>query len=258
MSKHKPQPTPTPNTPPLKDEKPTLGGAARALLESKGIDPDSVTLAEDVSAEKPLSAEAATETLLSVITQRLDAVKQDGETHLQALERVIAESKVDGPVFNLGRSEGQSDVLVSVRKAFDPEDREHMTGDLAMSRTLTVLSGLHAIRQGDELPDLTAARIVQEHRDMQTALQPAFSTLGANANTRGILMSHVKGSGPDYDTGGQYQVTLVSVEDGAVRLSPLVDLGPKGSPSPVMSFGVAADHVLKRLEDFLRPKAHRS
>lgn len=160
MSKHKPQPTQTPNTPPL---------------------------AEEAPAEKPLNAEAATETLLSAITQRLDGVKQDGETSLQTLERVI-----------------------------------------------------------------------REHGDMAAALQPAFDTLGAKANTRGILMSHVAGSGPDYDTGGQYMVTLVSVEDGAVRLSPLVDLGPKGTPSPVMSFGVAADHVLKRLEDFLRPKAHRS
>lgn len=242
MSKHKP--TPTPNTPPLKDEKPTLGGAARALLESKGIDPESVTLAEDVSAEKPLNAEAATETLLSVLTQRLDGVKRPGESHLDAMERVIGAASSHATLVKLldtgdgWTPEFAADTLASQRRAIAGLLKQAGREDIDQARAVSLL--------------------LSEHRDMSAALQPAFDALGAKANTRGILMSHVAGSGPSYDDGGQYMVTLVSVEDGTVSLRPLVDLGPKGSPSPVMSFGVAADHVLKRLEDFLLPKAHRS
>ena len=244
MSKHKPQPTPTPNTPPLKDEKPTLGGAARALLESKGIDPESVPLAEDVPAEKPLTAEAATETLLSVITQRRDAVKRDGETPLQARDRAIGPASRHATLAK----------LVDIDMGSPEANAHHLEWTFH-----GVLRALKELGRDDKMnPAGAVEQLVREHRDMATALQPAFDALGPKANTRGILMSHVAGSGPDYDTGGQYQVTLVSVEDGAVKLSPLVDLGPKGTPSPVMSFGVAADHVLKRMEDFLRPKAHRS
>ena len=39
------------------------------------------------------------------------------------------QAKVDGPVFNLGRSEGRADVAVELRKIIDPTDEQHLSLD---------------------------------------------------------------------------------------------------------------------------------
>lgn len=163
MSKHRPS-SPPPNTPPL-DEIPVTG--------------------------QSLAAEDSTEAMLSALHRRLGSVALDGETSLQALERIL-----------------------------------------------------------------------REHRDLAAQVQPAWDALGLKANTRGILVHHARESSPSYDTGGRFGVTLLTVEDGKVSLASVAEVGKdeQGTQTitPLMSYGTAQDHIDKALEDFLRPKAHRS
>lgn len=42
-------------------------------------------------------------------------------------------SGVDGPIYNLGRSEGRSDVIAEVRRILDPGDAHHWNADGVMS-----------------------------------------------------------------------------------------------------------------------------
>jgi len=45
------------------------------------------------------------------------------------LAKLKADAAVDGPIFNLGRSEGWSDVSVRLRKILDPNDDLHLSLD---------------------------------------------------------------------------------------------------------------------------------
>lgn len=176
----------------------------------------------------------------------------------RAVKQLLEDVRTDGPVFNSGRREGQDDVLVQVRSAVDPEDTEHMTGEAAMARVTTVMDGLRAVAHDGEHQDTTLGRILRERDDALAQAQATHSVLGPHANARGILMTHVAESGPDYDTGGRYRVATITVSGGVVDIREIYDLGPNGEPSPVMQYGTAVDHVEKRVDDFLRPKAHRS
>jgi len=48
---------------------------------------------------------------------------------IQELDYLREENKVDGPIFNLGKAEGQADVAVQLRKIVDPTDQLHLNLD---------------------------------------------------------------------------------------------------------------------------------
>jgi hypothetical protein len=47
----------------------------------------------------------------------------------RTIEELEKQAAVDGPVFNLGRSEGRADVAVELRKIIDPNDEQHLSLD---------------------------------------------------------------------------------------------------------------------------------
>jgi hypothetical protein len=48
---------------------------------------------------------------------------------LEEIDRLRSENKVDGPVYNSGRSEGRADVKAQFTKIVDPEDEQHFSID---------------------------------------------------------------------------------------------------------------------------------
>lgn len=87
------------------------------------------------------------------------------------------ESQVDGPVFNLGRSEGRADVAVQLRKLVDPEDLNHwnLDGTLAevarlvqaapLLKELLAILSQHCGERGDSEGAVeTLKRLVKESR----------------------------------------------------------------------------------------------
>lgn len=44
-------------------------------------------------------------------------------------EAPVEPGKVDGPIFNLGRSEGRADVAAELRRIIDPSDEQHLSLD---------------------------------------------------------------------------------------------------------------------------------
>jgi hypothetical protein len=67
-------------------------------------------------------------------------------------EKAQGLSKTDGPVFNSGRSEGQSDVKVMVRKIVDPDDSENLDLDGVLKKVQDLVTNFK--RAGDEIADL--------------------------------------------------------------------------------------------------------
>jgi len=49
--------------------------------------------------------------------------------------------RVDGPVFNLGRSEGRADVAAMLRQVVDPEDKLHLSLDGALNLVAQLVNG---------------------------------------------------------------------------------------------------------------------
>ena len=65
---------------------------------------------------------------------------------LDEVARLRALSKVDGPVFNAGRAEGQSDIKARLRKIVDPEDQNHWDIDGVMSEVERLRKDLELTR----------------------------------------------------------------------------------------------------------------
>jgi hypothetical protein len=113
-------------------------------LESKGIDTSDldikityfqVSYGEGVKNEKlneqHLSKEDEEEIRIAFENNEYVALSYVGQL-LKEIDYLREKCKVDGEVFNLGRSEGQSDIAVMLRKIVDPEDKKHLnlTGSL--------------------------------------------------------------------------------------------------------------------------------
>lgn len=248
MSKQKP--TPPPSAPPLTGRTTNPEGsamAARVDAAAAQVEAGTITTPEAYlkaleppAVGQPLSAEAAQEAMLTALHRRLGAVALDGETSLQALERVIEEAA--------GYRRGLSN---------DSSTDDGNTG-LSHFYLSDLTRQLWPQGQEGEKPPAILARVIRERDDALAQAQATHNVLGPHANARGILMTHVAESGPDYDTGGRYRVATITVSRGVVDIREIYDLGPNGEPSPVMQYGTAVDHVEKRVDDFLRPKAHRA
>lgn len=66
---------------------------------------------------------------LNIIETYAKKLGWDEQMNTTAAIWLADRARVDGPIFNLGRSEGQIDVKVMVRKLVDPEDVEHLSID---------------------------------------------------------------------------------------------------------------------------------
>lgn len=138
------------------------------------------------------------------------------------------------------------------------ESKHGPTAEAATEALLeSLLHRLAGERDGDEAPVAVLERIIREREEYRQQLQPAHDALGKHANARGVLLSHVAGSGPSYDVGGRYRLALVTVKDGEVSISEAADV-VAGVASHEMPFGLVRDHMEKRMEDYLTPEAHRS
>lgn len=248
MSKNKP--TPPPSTPPLMEvtAPDPLAPADREQIE-KGLNALGYTAAVGL----PLTAEAAQEAMLASLNSRLGAEAIAGETSLQALERIIREREAARADYKRLAN------LVDIDSGGSPEfNADHLMVTLKDIRK--TLEGFGLDDSAD--PARGVRELADQNRSLRAAVQPSFDTLGTNANARGIIIHHVRGSGPGYDVGGRYGVSYLSVEDGTVKLTALQEPGKdeagKSGIYPTMTWGTASDHLDKALEDFLRPKAHRS
>ena len=84
---------------------------------------------------------------------------------LEEIDLLREKCKVDGEIFNLGRSEGHSDIKVKFRKLVDPEDKNHfnLEGVLKEVEHLVNFKNqatelLDIIRQSDALKEFACER----------------------------------------------------------------------------------------------------
>jgi len=84
---------------------------------------------------------------------------------LKEVDLLREKSKVDGEIFNLGRSEGHSDIKVKFRKLVDPEDKNHFNieGVLKEVESLVefkkqAIELLSIIKQSDSLKEFAYER----------------------------------------------------------------------------------------------------
>lgn len=280
MSKKTPQPTPTPSTPPLRQPEPvgvsdTSAGIRESLtrgLQSVGHDP---------MPEPQPNADAASEKLLADLLAVLTplAGTRGNQGAVELLETIVEESRSYRALAAVLRPElrdGETEEAAITR--LSSETRAHQSlvkvldtgegwtayyaADTMRAQRVAIADALREANRHDVDQARAVRELLREHSDMRAALQPSFDTLGANANARGVIIHHVKGTGPGYDEGGRYGVTYLSVVDGAVSLAAIQEVGrdEKGASGiyPSMTWGTASDHLDKAVEDFLRPKAHRS
>lgn len=82
----------------------------------------------------------------------LDFVKKVA-TVIEGLEQKVAklkeEARVDGVMFNLGRSEGHADVAARLRRIFDPHDMEHLDLDAVIRRAGVIKAAHDALDHSD-------------------------------------------------------------------------------------------------------------
>lgn len=174
------------------------------------------------------TAEAATESMLGELLLQLAPYQDDGETAPVALCRLLQSLEV---------------------LEYDRLD----IGDI--NNVLTFDAGMPPT--GGRSEGARVRALVEKVKTLEAQLQPAHNALGKHANARGVILSHVKGSGPSYDVGGKYRLAMVTVKDGQVDLAEAADV-VAGQASHELPFGLVRDHLEKRLEDYLTPEAHRS
>lgn len=82
------------------------------------------------------------------------------------------ETAVDGPVYNAGRQEGQSDIAVRLRKIVDPSDANHWNVDACLAEVERLLDQLAAAQK----------TITANKRAMQMALDNMIDQCDTSQN----------------------------------------------------------------------------
>jgi hypothetical protein len=281
MAKDKSRP---PSTPPLKQEQPAAGftSAADVVREAhrrNGEIAGATVAQEAVSGEEARRLSDAVQPALRepALTTQLDACEKcgqsgeakGGEYPCEKCGRPVLHD--DAPVTEEKRGptehEARETLLEDLLAILAPMRREGETAPQVAQRMVDTLAGLAPVvqaLQAEAAPDETLAEAMARVRGYareavgyKAQLQPAHNALGKHATARGVIVSHVASTSKDYDTGGRYRLALVTVEKGVVTVSEAVDV-MAGAVSEELTFGLVRDHLEKRVEDFITPKAHRS
>lgn len=252
MAKHQKPPEKKPEQPAMKDgdrvQMQTAVGPITLIADSSvppgefRLQPQEPALTTQAQSEDESPTEAAQpnaehaqEQLLAALQNLLAPERQEGEGPLKALERIISEARI-----------GRADDL-TIR---------------SVNNMLEFEAGMPVKKHGDE--DERVRELAQRHKqavrerdELAAQLQPAHNAFGPLANARGFVVSHVKGSGKDYDEGGKYRVLRVAVQDGQVSMSEVADI-VGGELTSELPFGLVRNHLERDGEEFIAPKAHRS
>lgn len=87
--------------------------------------------------------------LLGVLSQHCGE-RGGNEGALETLNRLVAESRVDGRAYTSGRSEGRADVAASLRSVLDPEDSNHWNLDGVLKEVQRLKDADRASRDGSK------------------------------------------------------------------------------------------------------------